>query len=137
MLNKIYHLFKTSKLLRLSFSAGFGAFSLYTLNKFYLRDLLNWSFGKYYLNDVLAGLLIVGIVNILSIYGNQRRLLLIKLPRILVFTLLCGMFWEYVTPVYLHYSVSDPFDVAAYMFGGLCYWIIIRMNPVNRPNSYN
>ena len=121
----------------MSFSAGFGALLLYILNKFYLRDLLNWSFGKYYLNDVLAGLLIVGIVNILSIYGNQRRLLLIRLPRILVFTFLCGVFWEYITPLYLHYSISDPFDVVAYMFGGFCYWIVIRMNSVNRPNSYN
>ena len=119
----------------MSFSAGFGALILYILNKFYLRDLLNWSFGKYYLNDVLAGILIVGIVNILSIYGNQRRLLLIKLPRILIFTFLCGMFWEYVTPLYIHYSVSDPIDVVAYMFGGFCYWIMVRLNRVISPNS--
>jgi hypothetical protein len=136
-MNKIYHLFKTSKLMRISFFAGCGTFLVYILNKFYLRDLLNWSFSKNYLNDVLAGILIVGIVNVLSIIGNQRRLLLISLPRILIFTFLCGVFWEYVTPLYLHYSISDPHDVAAYMFGGFCYWILVCLTLVYRPNRYN
>jgi hypothetical protein len=131
-MNKIYHLFKTSKLMRISFFAGCGTFLVYILNKFYLRDLLNWSFSKNYLNDVLAGILIVGIVNVLSIIGNQRRLLLISLPRILIFTFLCGVFWEYVTPLYLH-----PYDVVAYMFGGFCYWILVCLTLVYRPNRYN
>ena len=126
-LNGIHHIFTTSRIFRLSMLSGFGAFLFYLLNKFYMRDLLNWSFGRNYLNDVLAGILIVGIVNVLSVMGNQRRLLLISLPRILVFTFCCGVFWEYVTPLYLHYSISDPYDVVMYMFGGFCYWIMIRM----------
>jgi hypothetical protein len=124
-LNEIYNLFTTSRLFRLSILSGFAAFLLYLLNKFYMRDLLNWSFVNNYLNDVLAGILIVGFVNVLSIIGNQSRILLIRLPRIFVFTFLCGMFWEYITPLYLHDSISDPYDVMAYTFGGFCYWILL------------
>ncbi|WP_172369514.1 hypothetical protein [Sporosarcina jiandibaonis] len=108
---------------------------MYLLNKFFMRDLLNWSFGNNYLNDVLAGILIVGIVNALSIIGNQSRLLLIRLPRILFFLFFCGMFWEYITPLYIFYSISDPYDVAAYMFGGFCYWILICITSTNKPSG--
>lgn len=113
--------------MRISIFLGFAAFLVYLLNKIFLRDFLNWSFGNNYLNDVLAGILIVGVVNVLSIIGNQKRLLLINLPRILIFTFLCGVFWEYVTPLYLRYSISDPYDIVAYMFGGVSYWIVIRL----------
>ncbi len=127
--------FTTSSLFRLSIWSGFGVSLLYLLNKFFMRDLLNWSFGNNYLNDVLAGILIVGIVNALSIIGNQSRLLLIRLPRILFFLFFCGMFWEYITPLYIFYSISDPYDVAAYMFGGFCYWILICITSTNKPSG--
>ena len=36
----------------------------------------------------------------------------------LAFLLLCGAFWEGVTPLYLPRSVGDPWDVAAVALGG-------------------
>ena len=120
--------------MRLSVLLGVGAFLLYALNKFYIAVQLNWSFAQNYLNDVLAGLLVVAVVNILALLSNEGRLLLTRLGRVLFFTLLCGVFWEYVTPLYLHYSVSDPFDVAAYMFGGFLNWGIIKV--CTRPKIY-
>lgn len=38
---------------------------------------------------------------------------------------LCGLFWEIVTPIYVNYSVGDPIDIIAYMFGGFVYWAIM------------
>ena len=35
-----------------------------------------------------------------------------------VFLLLCGLFWEGITPLYLPRSVADPLDLLAYWLGG-------------------
>lgn len=114
--------------MRLSVLLGVGAFLLYIMNKFYIAVQFNWPFAQHYLNDVLAGILVVAIVNILAVLSNEGRLLLTNLGRVLVFTFLCGMFWEYVTPIYLQYSVSDPFDVMAYMVGGFLNWSILSIS---------
>jgi hypothetical protein len=34
-----------------------------------------------------------------------------------------GLFWEYVTPLYLD-STGDPYDVLAYALGGMSYLLI-------------
>lgn len=122
----VLRLYKQSALFRLSAIAGSVAVAFYIANKVYITNLFDVAFAQYYLNDVLAGVLIVSFVNILAVISNQRKLLLTKPLHILVFTLICGLFWEYVTPLYLTYSVSDPFDVIAYMCGGLLNLCIIR-----------
>ncbi|MBU9720884.1 MULTISPECIES: hypothetical protein [Bacillaceae] len=67
--------------------------------------------------------MIVAITNICILMGKQYKLYLYNLKRILLFTLIVGVFWEYITPLYYSSSVSDPWDVVAYMFGGVLYWI--------------
>ena len=123
----ILRLVRTNELFQISVLTGIATPLLYIVNRFYLKNILDWLFIQHYFNDILAGMLIVAIVNAMAILGNQRRLLLINLVRILLFTFMCGVFWEYVTPLYLTYSVSDPFDIAAYMFGGILYWSIIQV----------
>jgi hypothetical protein len=48
------------------------------------------------------------------------------LERIIPFTLLVGLFWEYVTPLYRISKVSDPFDLIAYVAGSVTYFLIIN-----------
>ena len=36
----------------------------------------------------------------------------------LALALVCGLFWEYITPLYLPRSVSDPWDILAVLLGG-------------------
>ncbi len=43
---------------------------------------------------------------------------------IIVITICSGFFWEYVTPLFRHDTVSDPMDIVAYSFGALVYLII-------------
>ena len=129
-MKSILRLVKENKLFRISILTGIATPLLYIVNRFFLKNLFDWSFIQHYFHDVLAGMLIVSIVNTMALLGNQRRLLQIHLFRILFFTLVCGLFWEYVTPLYLTYSVSDPLDIAAYMFGGVVYWGIIRVRRV-------
>ena len=38
---------------------------------------------------------------------------------VLGYLLLCGAFWEGITPLYLPRSVGDPWDIAAVLFGGM------------------
>lgn len=45
---------------------------------------------------------------------------------VLGFLLLCGLFWEVVTPLYLPRSVGDPGDVAAVVFGGMGLFLGLR-----------
>lgn len=126
-MKKIERMYKESMLVQVSLLTGSSVLLLYIINRLFLKNMLEWTFIQHYFNDVLAGMLIVAIVNVLAVIGNQHRLLLISFLRLLIFTCICGLFWEYVTPLYLPYSVSDPFDVLAYMSGGALYGCILRI----------
>lgn len=60
--------------------------------------------------------------NLVSFYNKK----LIKLWEIELLMLFCGLFWEYLTPLFRKNTVSDIFDVLAYMVGGLIYWMFAR-----------
>ena len=93
---------------------------LYTLNRFWwiphssglLHRVLSCWFA-----DWLAG----GMMTILlfaALHLSCR-----KPPRplpCLALALLCGLFWEYITPLYLPRSVHDPLDIAAVLLGCGC-----------------
>lgn len=49
-----------------------------------------------------------------------------KLTSVLLFILLCGLFWEYVAPLFVEGSVTDPLDVASYALGGFLYWLLMK-----------
>jgi hypothetical protein len=97
---------------------------LYLLNRLLLKDELSWSFLSSHFNDVLAGLLLLPSYNLLALLCRQYNLLLLRFMHILTFTLVVGLFWEYVTPLYRSGSISDPLDVLAYLSGGLLYSLI-------------
>ena len=48
------------------------------------------------------------------------------------FLLLCGLFWEYVAPLLVSGSVSDPLDLLAYLAGGL---VVLPLLRLARPQS--
>jgi len=83
--------------------------------------MLHW-FLTCYFHDILAGILIVSLTNLLL---KQLRLPpLGSFGTVSCFVLLCGLFWEYVTPLYLPRAVSDPWDLLAYWGGGLIYLLL-------------
>lgn len=76
-----------------------------------------------YFNDVLAGLLLISFTNLMFDKINKSFYSLLKIEGYLC---LVGLFWEYITPLYNQNSTSDPFDILAYMIGGLVYFVIIK-----------
>lgn len=93
---------------------------LYAANRFLLlprtsgplHTLLAWYFA-----DFLSGGLMLCILN--ALLAAARRSPLTRPLPVTVFLLACGAFWEYVTPLYLPRSVSDPRDILAVWLGGM------------------
>lgn len=97
--------------------------ALYAINRFILLPAGTPSWYAWHANDVLGGLLFISIVN-----GALSHSPLPPLRGVLPVTglmLLCGVFWEYITPLYLPRSVSDPWDLLAYWLGGMAYLFIL------------
>ena len=88
-------------------------------------------------NDIVGGCTFIALVNLLlSWYGYRTFSNIIYISAIL---LLCGIFWEYVTPLFRHSTTSDPYDILAYISGGIIYTIILKINAyvkIRRQNTY-
>jgi len=74
---------------------------------------------------MLGGLLIVAFTNMMASTQMEWRLYLKSVRAIIVFSGLAGVYWEYVAPLYVEESISDPYDVLAYIAGGVAYWLMI------------
>lgn len=109
-------------------AAALAAAALYALNRLALvpntsgalHILLAW-----YFDDFLAGGVILCVLNVLlraaGLPAAER-----PLP-VSAFLLTCGLFWEYVTPLYLPRSVSDPLDILAVWLGGMGMLLCLRL----------
>ena len=84
-----------------------------------LHRLLAWHFA-----DFLAGGLMLCVLDCaLELSGHPP---LRRVASALGFTLLCGTFWELVTPLYLPRSVGDWRDMIAVCLGGLAMFFILK-----------
>ena len=132
--HRIRHLFRCNSdfhLLIFDLICVFTALGAYTVNK-YFADILKSVFMRNYFNDVMAGLLFPAYINILLILKPARLSGYIPL---LLCTLAVGCFWEYVTPVYHPQSVSDKWDIAAYLAGTLLYCFVNSKAIKKSPSS--
>ena len=74
--------------------------------------------------DVLAGAWILCFLNLVLVWSGRRPIR--RMGWAVLFVLGCGIFWEYITPLYLSRTVSDPLDMAAYLAGGCVYLLFER-----------
>lgn len=78
-----------------------------------------------HLNDFIGGVAFMCYTNLLiDLVKPEVRFK--KLSSILLFMLLCGLFWEYIAPFFVVGSVSDPLDVMSYALGGILYWLLTK-----------
>lgn len=102
---------------------------LYALNRFWLtahttgllHRLLAWHFA-----DFLAGGLMLCLLNTALALALAGRRPVERLAPALAFSLICGLFWEVITPLYLPRSVGDWRDILAVGLGGLVMWRILH-----------
>lgn len=74
--------------------------------------------------------MILSLANLLLSAG--RLLPLTRTLPTAAFLLLCGLFWEYVSPLLVSGSVSDPLDLVAYLAGGLAVLPLLRLARAQR-----
>lgn len=76
-----------------------------------------------HLNDIVGGFAFMCYANLLlDLVKPEARFK--RITTVLVFILLCGVFWEYVAPEFVEGSTSDPLDIVAYTLGGSLYWLM-------------
>ena len=100
---------------------------LYTINTCVIKSYAKGKFGYFfycYFNDIISTPFILSYVNLLLQMVNVR---ITDLRRILLFCLVIGYIWEYITPLLKPSSVSDPIDILCYLGGGIIYWCILRI----------
>lgn len=97
---------------------------LYLLNQFILKEITNNRVVHGYVNDLLAMGVLLPYCNILLSFAPGNRHLLNTFLKICCFTLIVGLFWEFITPLYKS-SVADYLDVFAYLFGGFVYFLLL------------
>lgn len=99
---------------------------LYIINQILKNKIpiesIRW-FMDCYFNDTIGGITFVAYCNIVFSFYNRKMIKLWQIEYLLFFA---GLFWEYVTPIFRKNTVSDIWDVAAYMMGGFLYWLIVR-----------
>lgn len=75
-----------------------------------------------YFNDTIGGITFMAYCGLIFEHYYRRML---ELWQILLLMACCGFFWEYITPLYRN-TISDPWDILAYVCGGFIYWLITR-----------
>ncbi len=104
----------------------FAAVLLFLCNTYFVRGQLGGIAGRFFdghFHDLLAPLLMLSYTNtLLSVLSLRVR----RLPSVLGFIAVCGVVWEYVTPLYKPDTTSDPLDLLAYMLGAVIYWALAR-----------
>ena len=92
-------------------------------------------FAKNYFNDVVCGCLVVAFSNHILKYYKNGEYRIKKLYFVLLFVLVCGIFWEFIIPFIRKNSTSDYVDIFAYLVGGILYWVFVSSShPVNSFN---
>ena len=97
--------------------------SVCILNKKYLAFWEDSGYLSYFINDIFGCSVFLLYVSIVLSFINKA--LVIRLYHVELFTIICGILWEYITPLYRADTTSDIFDIGAYMLGGLIYWYLL------------
>ncbi len=105
------------------------AMSLYALNRFFLKYAFDGFIGyilKCHFNDFLGGICINAYIDFIILNSKYYlRYKFFKLYQIMLISLVCGLLWEYIFPLFWEHGTSDYLDVFAYLIGGIVYWCII------------
>lgn len=92
--------------------------------KFYITvPYIRW-FMVCYFNDMVGAITFVSYCN--EVFRRYKSIVT-SLWKIEILLCMCGMFWEYVTPLFRKDTISDPCDIIAYLIGGIIYWYLLKV----------
>ena len=104
------------------------SYGLNRLNIDSYNNVLLSCFMTSYFNDIVGSIAFVAYCNIL-LFTQERRIQ--RLFSIILIMCLCGIIWEYVTPIFREDAVTDILDIVAYIIGGCVYWGIDFIGKTN------
>lgn len=102
----------------------FIALGAYAINKYIFSHIIYVTFMRNHFNDCMAGVVLVSILNELHIFWLKKKCSAMNAMRVVF---MAALFWEYITPLYLTKSVGDIKDVVAYLAGGVCVVLILKI----------
>ena len=110
---------------------GFGL-ALFALNTFFLKPCLAGSESmvallmRNYANDLLGGFAFLAYTNLLfDLVKPAYRVTKVRVAIPYIFA--CGLFWEFIAPLFVARSVTDWFDLIAYVVGAFIYIVANRL----------
>ncbi len=103
--------------------------ALYIINRILLNGdyygVFKWLMLGYF-NDFVGSISFISYCNLVSMFF-LHKMYFVRLRNILLLLFTCGMFWEMITPLYRKGSVCDPWDIVAYLSGGIMNFLIYQV----------
>ncbi|WP_426350247.1 hypothetical protein ACPWSR_03140 [Alloiococcus sp. CFN-8] len=109
----------------------FITLSIYAFNRFYLKSIIEIPvlsvILRNHFNDFLAGVAFLAYLNFILSYYKMGKYQVNNFIGAIITAFLCGVFWEFITPLYKVNSTSDWFDILAYILGSSSYIIMTKV----------
>ena len=109
-----------------------ATFLVYLVNRFCLKESIDIPILRYILrchfNDFLAGILFLAYINLLLSFSKFSQIRIQSISAVTFIMCLCGIAWEYVLPLLHGRGTCDPWDIGAYICGGIAYTLIVKQN---------
>lgn len=102
------------------------SFAIYLLNEHLLKQVTSNPFIGGHLNDFLAIWIFIPYCNVLLSFHPYKKIRIATLPACVMVSVIAGLGWECLTPLYLENSVSDPVDFLMYLLAGVLYAVLIK-----------
>lgn len=99
------------------------AMCVYAINKWGISHRADFPFLSNYLNDFIGGYVFATILTISYRFYLKRE---IRVRIYFLIIIMASIYWEYIAPLYLPYSVKDVNDIVAYLAGGWVFLIFIK-----------
>lgn len=103
------------------------AIAIFLTNEYLIKTYTTNNFVHGHLNDILIIWVYIPFLNVLlSCLPYFRRFQIKSLLACTLLTLLTGIVWEYLIPLFFANGTSDPIDLLMYLLGGITIWLILR-----------
>lgn len=96
------------------------------MNQFHILNDQNDSvayFMRCYFNDIFGSTIFLLFLNLVHSFLIKKNV--VSFYHVELLMLICGVLWEFLTPLYRSDTTTDIIDIFAYLLGGVIYWYIL------------